>query len=110
MSRKRHEKRASGGRAKAESGGETGKNTPYNAQGSAAEAEAKDEKSRFKRGGRARRKRGGKVDGRRARHRADKPRRSGGRTGGASPLSSAAAVEPRHGMDESGAEKDRYGD
>lgn len=79
-------------------------NRPYNAQGSDAEKEAQDEKDGFARGGKMkakakRRKRGGRAAGRKPAQRADKPRRAGG---GRSPLSTAAQVKLRPGMDESG--------
>jgi len=79
-------------------------NRPYNARGSEAEKEAQDEKGSFACGGKTktkarRRKRGGRAYGRKPAQRADKPRRAGG---GRSPLSTAARVKPRPGMDESG--------
>lgn len=110
MSRKRHEKRGKGGRAEREIDEERVKDTPYNAQGSQAERDAKDEKDGFKRGGhKRRRRRGGKVEGRRPHARADKRRRSGGRAE-RSPLTTAAAVQLRPGMElREGRDRDRDG-
>ena len=82
----------------------------YNAERSPTKKEAESSEDSFKRGGHkkvAKRKRGGKVDGRRGHSRADKPRRA---RGGHSPLTAAAQVKVRDGMDENGAETSRYGD
>jgi hypothetical protein len=116
MSRKRHEqskKRARGGsseRENEEDGPSAGGNMPYDAQGSRAETEALDKEDGFKRGGKAKpkklRKPGGRANGRRPVARADKPRRA---RGGRSPLSAAATVKSRPGMDD-GAQVDRDSD
>jgi len=105
MSRHRHKEekkpRAKGGKVEQDF---------YNAERSPAKKEGENSQDSFKRGGHkrvAKRKRGGKVEGRRGHQRADKPRRA---RGGHSPLTAASQVKVRDGMDESGAEASRYGD
>jgi hypothetical protein len=105
MSRHRHKEekkpRAKGGKVEQDF---------YNAERSPAKKEAESSEDSFKRGGHkkvAKRKRGGKVDGHRTHQRADRPRRV---RGGHSPLTAAAHVKARDGMDESGAEQSRHGD
>lgn len=103
-------KKAKGGATERESevGEPKVKNVPYDAQGSAAEKEAEDERDGFKHGGyrkpkAKKRKSGGKAEGRSARARADKPRRAAGGRAPHSPLSAAASPRMRPGLDSSGA-------
>lgn len=63
--------------------------------------EAEDEKDSFKKGGRMKRAKGGRAEGKKPHHRLDK-RASGGRMSGHSPLSSAASVKGRPGGDYDG--------
>lgn len=103
-------KRARGGKTKYEhaagrdtdAGQSTGEaaGDEYNAKGSPMAREAVEKTDGFKRGGhkKARKRGGGHADGKKPHHRADKPRRA---RGGKTPLSSAATVKTRPGMDES---------
>lgn len=95
MSRMR--KRAKGGSVKGH---------VYSGAGSPAAEEAEDKKDEFKRGGHAKKKHGGKVDGHKGHHRGDKrPRHaSGGRV--KSPLSGAASVKARSGFAEGSPDKE----
>lgn len=99
MSRARHNEkhRADGGKVEPEV-----KPKPYNAEGSEVEKEA-EEKAH---GGRAKKKRGGAVEGGMKKHRLDRPgRKTGGRIGAdKSPLTTAAKIRPatEHNAEDSG--------
>lgn len=98
MSRARH--KAEGGKVEPEL-----KPKPYNAEGSEVEKEA-DEKAR---GGRAKKKRGGMVEGEEKRERLDRSKRkTGGRVGSdKSPFTSAKSVRDAedHKSDEGSADE-----
>lgn len=102
MSRMRHEMEKRKGHA---AGGDVDSEKdpkPYNAQGSNVEKEA-DEKAR---GGRAKRKSGGMIDGKEKKMRLDRPgRKTGGRVGAdKAPLTTAANIRPasEHKAEDSG--------
>ena len=72
-----------------------GKANIYNAKGSPEVSEAEDEKPGFKKGGKAKRKDGGKVDGHMAAMRADKKPRHHRAAGGRTPYSSGHEVSDK---------------
>jgi hypothetical protein len=79
----------------------------YNANASKLKKEAESEKEDFKRGGKAKRKHGGKADGKRAHRRADKPHRA---RGGHTPFTEAATVKGRPGAKYDGAPSTKQDD
>ena len=90
-------KRAKGGTTEAEKDGiETGPRHRFTPQAPSG-TEALDEKDGFKRGGRAKKKKGEKVDGEKSAPRLDKRAKGGRMGGGHSPLTAASKIEGRPG-------------